>query len=312
MKKNTYGRVFSKNNELFIRAAESRYLPNCFATIIIFTMLWICCRALGQGVISLLSLLCTETCSTFSIDVSIVSRFIKCSTIVCGFFCWIKFVEKRKITNNRLGFLNALKKYLIGFTMGFILISINTILFFLLGVVVTVKTMDLNFGTNAIIGAVILLVSWVVQSASEEISVRGWLMPILGAKYNVAFSVLLTSTTFGGIHLFNPNVTILSFFNIFLAGVFLALYTIWQEDLWGVCGFHCAWNFALTNIYGFQVSGFSSIQTILKFQVNGPTFITGGDFGPEGGVLVTIFLCIGIGVLKNQINRKMDHLYKSC
>ena len=95
--------------------------------------------------------------------------------------------------------------------------------------------------------------------------------------------------------------TILSFVNIFLSGMFLALYAIVQEGLWGVCGFHFAWNLALTNIYGFEISGYPSMKSLLKFKVDGPEFITGGGFGPEAGILVTIFLCAGIVILSTRI-----------
>jgi hypothetical protein len=65
-----------------------------------------------------------------------------------------------------------------------------------------------------------------------------------------------------------------------------------------VCGLHFAWNFALGNVYGLPVSGFANNGVkIFKTQQVGSDIFTGGDFGPEGGLVTTLILLIAIAIL---------------
>ena len=105
------------------------------------------------------------------------------------------------------------------------------------------------------------------------------------------------------------GVTLLSFFNIFLFGVFASLYTLRTNSLIGGCAIHSAWNFAQGNLFGFQVSGLATNASILTIKTNtSSTLFNGGSFGMEGGLTVTIVLLICILIViffkssKNEIN----------
>jgi hypothetical protein len=87
----------------------------------------------------------------------------------------------------------------------------------------------------------------------------------------------------------------MSTLNICLAGIFLATGYILTGQLAIPIGLHISWNFFQGNVFGFPVSG-GNFQpaTFFKIQQDGPDFWTGGDFGPEGGLLGTIFTLLGI------------------
>ena len=54
----------------------------------------------------------------------------------------------------------------------------------------------------------------------------------------------------------------------------------------------------LTNIFGVLVSGNDFGTTIFKSEVNeSMTLVNGGDFGLEGGILVTIVMVAGIIIM---------------
>ena len=77
----------------------------------------------------------------------------------------------------------------------------------------------------------------------------------------------------------------------FLFGVFAALYTLYEGGLWGVFSIHSAWNWAQGNLFGFEVSGLEEVgNTAINLMEVGPDMITGGPFGPEGGIAATIVL----------------------
>ena len=59
-------------------------------------------------------------------------------------------------------------------------------------------------------------------------------------------------------------------------------------------GLHFAWNFTQTTVYGFPTSGLQFVdRTLWVVGQTGPDWITGGSFGPEGGVLATLALLAG-------------------
>ena len=71
-----------------------------------------------------------------------------------------------------------------------------------------------------------------------------------------------------------------------------------EGSLWGIGAQHAAWNWAQGNLFGFEVSGIAPAGGMLfNMMETGPDEITGGAFGPEGGLVITAVLLIGIAVL---------------
>jgi hypothetical protein len=72
-------------------------------------------------------------------------------------------------------------------------------------------------------------------------------------------------------------------------------YAYWRtRGLWLPFGIHFAWNFSQTTFYGYPTSGIHfSNQELTRLIQFGPEWITGGMYGPEGGILATfaIVLC---------------------
>jgi uncharacterized protein len=85
----------------------------------------------------------------------------------------------------------------------------------------------------------------------------------------------------------------ISLVNLALFGLFAALYALFEGGLWGIFAIHSIWNWAQGNLFGFEVSGLE-LQSGVLFDLMevGPDWITGGLFGPEGGVVVTIVLLV--------------------
>ncbi|MFQ5577198.1 MAG: CPBP family intramembrane glutamate endopeptidase, partial [Anaerolineae bacterium] len=86
--------------------------------------------------------------------------------------------------------------------------------------------------------------------------------------------------------------------NLGLIGLFAARYALREGGVGGVFGFHAVWNWAQGNVFGLAVSGVSSTGgSFITLQENGPAWLTGGAFGPEGGVVVTLLLGLATGAL---------------
>lgn len=149
-------------------------------------------------------------------------------------------------------------------------------------------------GLAALAGVAVVAVGWVVQGAAEEVLCRGWILPVVGARYGLWIGVATNALVFAILHGLNPNVGPLAVLNLGAVGVFLALYALREGGLWGVCGWHAAWNWAQGNLYGFEVSGAAPAGgMLLDLREAGPDALTGGAFGPEGGLAVTAVLVAG-------------------
>ncbi len=136
--------------------------------------------------------------------------------------------EKRSITG--LGFCREgfLGKYISGFIVGVILFSSVVIVLIVTGHINLVNGLNLN----NILPLIIVLPGWMIQSATEEVLVRGWLMNVLGAKYNITIGLIFSSLLFALLHFFNPNVSLVAILNLFITGIVFGLYVIKQR----ICG----------------------------------------------------------------------------
>ena len=149
-----------------------------------------------------------------------------------------------------------------------------------------------------------------IQGATEEIVTRGWLMNVLGAKYNITIGLIVSSVFFGLLHSENPGMNSIALLNIILVGILLGLIVINTGNLWVVCGIHAAWNFAQGNLFGFQVSGNEvGIGTLVDLNTVGNELITGGSFGPEAGLVcsfvITCLILVMLFVTKKDSFKKL-------
>lgn len=234
---------------------------------------------------------------------------ISTGSVIIVYFLIVKLKEKRKIVT--MGFSlkdNAVFKYIRGFLIGILMIFIVAVLIVAIGdgKFIFNKSLDISF----LISFIFMIIAWIIQGASEEIMMRGHMLPVLGVKISPIVAIIISSSYFGVLHLGNPGVAPLAIVNLILFGIFAAIYAIYEESLWGVCALHSAWNFAQGNIFGFLVSGTEpGIGSIINTEILGNNLINGGTFGPEGGFIVTLILAVGIAILvyllmrKNKLNR---------
>jgi len=132
--------------------------------------------------------------------------------------------------------------------------------------------------------------------------------PRLSARGAVMLSVLLTSTLFGSLHLFNPNASAVSTFNIILAGIALAIPYVLTGSLALSIGLHFSWNFVQGGVFGFPISGMALPNSIIRINQAGTDLWTGGAFGPEAGLtgilgitIIAALACVYIKVTRGTL-----------
>ena len=206
--------------------------------------------------------------------------------IVVIFYCLV--IEKRKLPT--LGFTGRLPalEYLLGLCLGALLFGGVFLLGHAAG---AYKGLTLRFTSRMLPPLALALAGFVIQSAAEELLVRGFFAVSMNKRYPVGFCVFTSSLVFAMLHLGNDASGMLPLINTFLVGVLLCMYVIKRGSIWGAMAFHAAWNFTQGCIFGFHVSGIP-----LGHSVFHPTvlpyneLLTGGTYGPEGSICTTIVL----------------------
>jgi membrane protease YdiL (CAAX protease family) len=132
----------------------------------------------------------------------------------------------------------------------------------------------------------------------EELAMRGYLLTALIDGVGKPYAVAITSALFAVLHLLNPDPTILSTVMVALAGVFLATIRLSTGSLWAAWIAHLAWNVVQAIVLHSPLSGLPLPTPGYRLVDHGPEWLTGGPWGPEGGLaaaagmLVATFLLV--------------------
>ncbi len=137
---------------------------------------------------------------------------------------------------------------------------------------------------------------------SEEMMFRGVPQVILAKSVGRGGAVLALSLAFGLTHLLNPGPTPLAIGNIVLAGILLGIAFYFPGGLWTAFGAHLGWNVTLAALDA-PVSGLPFKIPYIDYRSSGPDWLTGGGFGPEGGLLASVVLCLTIAVAARWVMR---------
>jgi membrane protease YdiL (CAAX protease family) len=140
-------------------------------------------------------------------------------------------------------------------------------------------------------------------SLDEETVFRGYLLPNLAEGFSfmnkplfqAALATIVSGALFGWVHFDNPSASTLSGVNLILYGLLLAVPFLLTGSLAITVGLHFTWNLFIGVIYGLPVSGYPPLVALMRAVQLGPERWTGGEFGPEGGLLVTLALVLELG-----------------
>lgn len=135
------------------------------------------------------------------------------------------------------------------------------------------------------------------SSVYEELLFRGVLFGSVEKWFGSWAALVVSSLVFGLTHLINPQGTLEgALFIAVEAGILLAAAYMLTRRLWLSIGFHMAWNYTQSAIFSGVVSGNDAQQGLVRSTINGPNWLTGGDFGVESSVLA-LLLCTTTGIV---------------
>jgi membrane protease YdiL (CAAX protease family) len=190
-------------------------------------------------------------------------------------------------TNRRDAFRGFLRAFGVGFGTGAIALA--------LGVPLAGSEWRLDGGTfgQYVARSVAIWLALLPASFMEELAFRGVAIAGFERAMGRGAAIVVTAIVFGLAHGANPGITPLALGNTALAGVFLGLTFFARGGLFSATGAHIGWNLALAGLAA-PVSGLPFEIPWIDFIPGEPTWFTGGEFGPEGGLLATFALLIGV------------------
>ncbi len=152
------------------------------------------------------------------------------------------------------------------------------------------------------------LAFFLIGALVEELLFRGVLFRLIEKMTGTWIALVLSALLFGAIHIANPHATVFSSLAIALeAGVLLALAYVLTRSLWFAIGIHWGWNLFEGPIFGTQVSGGQFTATVLHAKMHGPSWLTGGSFGPEAGV-VALAVCLGAAIIVGRLATRKQRI----
>lgn len=209
---------------------------------------------------------------------------------IVGAIIYCKRFEKRKLFSLGFNKRGVIPEYVSGLLLGALMIALPALACSFTGCI----SFSIDPSASPLV-IVLFFFAFVLQGMGEEVFFRGYLMTSLARRHSPWFAIIVSALTFSLFHVSNANFNIIAFINIVLFGIFTGVFMLKRGSIWAVGAIHTAWNFLQGNVFGISVSGnpkFSSVLSATNAEFG--TILSGGEFGLEGGLGVTIVLLIAL------------------
>jgi membrane protease YdiL (CAAX protease family) len=139
-----------------------------------------------------------------------------------------------------------------------------------------------------------LLAGLAVAALAEELLFRGFPLARLAEPFGRVGASVLLAGLFAAAHFRNPDLSALGLVNIALASLVLSAAFFTPGGLPMAWGVHWGWNGGLVVGADAPVSGLTFDMPALEFYTGRATWVTGGAFGPEGGIAASIAMALAL------------------
>ncbi|MBR2524421.1 MAG: CPBP family intramembrane metalloprotease [Clostridiales bacterium] len=215
--------------------------------------------------------------------------------LIIAYYCIRTRVFERCDLGTGLGFKkeHIIPRYLSGLAAGLVMIAS---VFLILVISGQIKVTGFGIPLSSVPLLLSYMLMWLIQGACEEVMFRGYMMPRIASRFGLIPAIAASSLLFCIFHGLNPGFSVLAFINLILISVLYALISYYTGNIWIVCAAHTMWNFTQGNVFGLEVSGNSGGVSLIHTTLSSSpsSLMTGGGFGPEGGLPVTIVTVVAI------------------
>lgn len=192
--------------------------------------------------------------------IQLTALFMTTSTVIAFLLASRKYYGR---SFRSLGLIrpHALRQYLLGLVIGFVMIAGAAGIALAAGALEYIGLQDVSLG---MIG--LYLLGFMIQGFSEELVMRGFFMNAYAARKGMFSAIIVNSVVFAMLHLGNDGVSVLAMINLILAGIAFSLMAVYFDNIIICSAAHSMWNFAQGNLFGVLVSGIYLPSTVMSFQ----------------------------------------------
>ena len=140
----------------------------------------------------------------------------------------------------------------------------------------------------------------------EELFIRGYVFAVLRRAAGWKLALIVTSVAFGMLHAWNPNPDAQSILAVIVAGFFLGAIFLATRSLYAAGLAHFAWNWFMSGGLHIAVSGLPSRDPDYRVVETGPDWLTGGPWGPEGGIMAVVAMFIVFFYLYGRYLKRLE------
>lgn len=216
--------------------------------------------------------------------------FMTAAAVLITYYGIYRWLEQRP--NSELAPQGLGKQLLMGLLVGVVIQSLVILVIYAKGCYHVVSRNDVSI-------LYFPLVVEVLTAVFEEVLFRGIVFRLVEERLGSWIALVISALIFGLLHLMNDGSRFWDGLAVAIeAGILLGAAYMLTRSLWFPIAIHYAWNFTQGSIFGASVSGNGVAEdSLLVSQIEGPRWLTGGTFGPEGAVQSVVICLLVAAVL---------------
>lgn len=144
---------------------------------------------------------------------------------------------------------------------------------------------------------VLQILTLLAGALAGEVAFRGYPFQKLVETLGPFGATILAAIIFGALRMTTPGSTPTAVWISAVAAILLSVAYLRTHALWLSWGLHFAWTASIGILFGQPLAGSRQVSNVIHTYVDGPTWLTGAEFGPEGSLIALIVLWIGLYVL---------------
>ena len=144
---------------------------------------------------------------------------------------------------------------------------------------------------------VLEILATAASTLAAEIAFRGYPFQKLIESAGPFIATILAGIFFGLLRMETPGANPTAMWISALAAVLLSVAYLRTHALWFCWGLHFAWVASIGILFGQPLASSRQASSVVRTYVDGPAWLTGGEFGPEASLVALIVLWLGLYVL---------------
>jgi membrane protease YdiL (CAAX protease family) len=222
-------------------------------------------------------------------------------TILFAAWLMVRFADRRPFLSLGFGSEGAVRDSLIGLATGLAMMAACAAVLLASGWASWSAS-----GSFAASSLAIVILAMLLNTVTQEVLVRGYVQQTIQLRFGRLIGVIVSAVIFLAMHLGAIRGQLLPALSLFAAGVLLGTCYAVTGKLWLPIALHFGWNVLQGPVLGEAVSGQALDAGNQLLKIAGPTIMTGGKFGVEGGLIAIVITMLGTPLILFLYRRRID------